>query len=68
MITDLKELEKFFKICRKQGVTEITFQGTCVKFGELPSRVEAPAESDEIPTDSLTPDELIYYAIEKAAP
>ena len=32
----LKELEKFLKLCRKQGVQNIKFEGTEVHLGELP--------------------------------
>lgn len=65
MITDLKEFEKFLKICRKQGVTEVTFDGATVKFGDLPQKTTAQADSsDEIPTDEPTPEELMFYAVE----
>ena len=32
----LKELEKFLKLCRKQGVQSIKFEGTEVHLGDLP--------------------------------
>jgi hypothetical protein len=38
MINDLKEFEKFLKICRKQGVTDVTLSGVSVKLGDLPVR------------------------------
>lgn len=67
MINDLKELEKLFKICRKQGVTEISLQGMSIKFGDLPFKASAQAdETDEIPTEELSPDQLIYYATQEA--
>lgn len=62
MISDLKDFEKFLKICRKQGVTDVTFAGTSVKLGALPSK-DSDSESDEIPTDELTPDQLAFYAV-----
>jgi hypothetical protein len=65
VITDLKDFEKFLKICRKQGVTEVSFNGTSVKLGDLPSK-QSEDDSDEIPTDELTPEELMYYAVNKA--
>jgi hypothetical protein len=61
MINDLKDFEKFLKICRKQGVTEVTFQGTSVKLGDLPSK--GSSGSDEIETDGPTDDELIFAAV-----
>lgn len=64
MINDLKDLDKFFKLCRKQGVTEISFSGVTVKFGDLPVKQAGSVdESDEIPTDELTPEQLMFYAV-----
>lgn len=60
---DLKELEKFLKICRKQGVTDITYLGTTVRFGSLPAKTAQADDSDEIPTDELTPEQLMFYAV-----
>lgn len=67
MINDLKDFEKFLKICRKQGVTEVTFAGTSVKLGDLPMKT-VPDDSDEIPTDELSPEELMFYAVNKERP
>jgi hypothetical protein len=36
MINDLKELQKFFKLCRAQGIIEIEMNDVKVKFGDLP--------------------------------
>lgn len=63
MLSDLKELEKFLKICRKQGVTDISYGGTTVKLGELPSKVDESSSTDEIPTDELTAEQLMYFAV-----
>jgi hypothetical protein len=63
MIKDLKELDKFLRICRKQGVTEITVDGISVKIGDL--RNDAPADNhthDDIQTDDLTPEQLVFFA------
>lgn len=65
MISDLKEFERFLKICRKQGVTEVSFNGTSVKLGDLPNKNQETNDSDEIPTDELTPDELMFYHVQK---
>lgn len=66
MIKDLKELQALLKLCRKQGVTEITLGGTCIKFGALPSRKadESEEEEGEIPTDGLTPEQLMFFSAE----
>lgn len=64
MITDLKELEKFFKLCRKQGVTDVLFEGISVKFGDLPTKASASEQVEEIPSDALTDEELMFYAVQ----
>ena len=46
MIPDLKALEKLLKLCRKQGVTEIAYEGLSLKFGEIPAD-EAPKSAAE---------------------
>ncbi len=61
MLNDLKDFEKFLKICRKQGVSDVTLNGITVKLGNLPSK--ASDDSDEIPTDELTPDQMAFYAV-----
>lgn len=67
MLNDLKELEKFLKLCRKQGIVDISFEGVTVKFGELPTKTTNQVdEVDDIPTESLTPDQLMFYAVENA--
>lgn len=63
MLSDLKELEKFLKICRKQGVTDISFAGVSVKLGELPSKSMDSDDSSDIPTDELTPEQMMFYAV-----
>lgn len=66
MLNDLKDFEKFLKICRKQGVTEVTLAGTSVKLGDLPSK-STQDDSDDIPTDELTPEQLMFYAVNGAS-
>ncbi len=61
MLNDLKELEKFLKLCRKQGITDISFDGVTVKFGELPAKTSQVEESEEIPTDGLSEDEMAFF-------
>lgn len=63
MFKDLKDLEKFFKLCRKQGITEISAEGISVKFGELPMKGSNQADDTEIETDELSPEELMFYAV-----
>ncbi len=65
MINDLKEFEKFLKICRKQGVSDVTLNGVTVKLGNLPSKA-SDDDSDDIKTDALTPEDLAFYAVNSA--
>lgn len=68
MIQSIKELEKLLKLCRKQGVTEITLAEVSLKLGELPAnRIDQSSEEQEeqfedFPDGPLTPEELTYFA------
>lgn len=60
MIGTLKDLQSFLKICRKQGVTDIEFGDIKVKLTPLPqNKVQ---DDDEVNTDGLSDDELIFYS------
>lgn len=65
MINDLKEFEKFLKICRKQGVSDVSFSGVTVKLGSMPTK--GPDDTDEVPTDELSPDEMLFYHLNQGA-
>ncbi len=65
MITTQAELETLLKLCRKQGVTDITVGGVSIKFGDKPPRTRKGAkddEDDEIPTDEPTPEQLMFFS------
>lgn len=64
MIKDLHELTNFLKVCRKHGVNEIKFEGVSVSFGDLPKKGKDGEDSkdSEIPTDELTPEQLMFYS------
>jgi len=70
MIENLKELEKLLKLCRKQGVTELSLGQISLKLGELPQREAASGGEEEIgddpyagfPDGPLTPEELTFFA------
>lgn len=66
MPTDLKEFEKFLKICRKQGVSDVSYEGMSVKFGEMPAKALTQTEDEEIPADSPTPEQMMFYAVDNA--
>ncbi len=61
-ISDLKDFDKFLKTCRKHGVSEVSFQGISVKFGDLPSKIGAAEDIDEISTDAPTFEDLAFMA------
>jgi hypothetical protein len=73
VIASLKDLERLLKLCRKQGVTELTIGEVSLKLGDLP--VEASGNShlpteDHLMTDpyagfpqgDLTPEQLMFYS------
>lgn len=68
MIESLKDLEKLLKLCRKQGVTEITVTGANLKLGDAPIR-HSTSESIEDQEDEINPfdepltnEELVMFA------
>ena len=67
MIKSLEELTKFLKICRKQGVTAISFDGLSVTLGEMPKKGgQEEADEDEQPFksfDQMTPEEQMLYSV-----
>lgn len=63
MLEDLKEFEKFLKICRKQGVSDVSWNGVSVKLGELPQKASAPEEAEDISNDVPSDEELAFYAV-----
>jgi len=66
---DLKELDRFLKICRKNGVLDIDFNGIKAKLDENHAKTNKKrkkhAENDpnNIETDELTPEQLMFYAV-----
>ena len=66
---EIKELEKLLKLCRKQGVTEITLDGVAFKLGDLPQEQgKSYQETDPVdpyknfPMGDLTPEQLMFYS------
>jgi hypothetical protein len=66
-IDELKALKALLKLCRKEGVTELSLAGTVIKFGELPEKSAKSEDEDddgkEIPTDELTPEQLMFFSV-----
>lgn len=72
-ITDLKDLEKLFKLCRKHGIAEMDHHGIKFKLGDPPREgsTHNADDSGEVPTDNpyanfptgvLTPEQLMFYS------
>ena len=71
MINDLKDLQKLFKICRAQGITDFKMNGIEIKLGELPltekQYQEQVSQQDvtsygNFPQGDLTPEQLMFYS------
>lgn len=68
MIQTIKDLERLLKLCRKQGVTDITLAEVSFKLGDLPARhpdqsIEDQDEQyEDFPDGNLTPEELTFFA------
>lgn len=68
MIKDLNELQKLFKLCRKQGIMEIELGDIKFKLGDLPrdnssTYIEEPKNPYEnFPDGELTPEQLMFYS------
>jgi hypothetical protein len=69
MIESIKDLEKLLKLCRKQGVLEISVNGVSFKLGELPNHSTQIIDEDEtddkyenFPDGPLTAEELTFFA------
>ncbi len=66
MIKDQKELTSLLKLCRKQGVTEITLGGVSIKFGDMPQPRLTP-DADDLEEqqpeliDTLTSEQLANF-------
>lgn len=69
-ISDLKDLEKLFKACRKYGISEMDYQGIKFKLGDLPQQVSRGTEAEvdpenpyaDFPDGDLTPEQLMFYS------
>jgi hypothetical protein len=62
LIKDLDELTALLKICRKQGVTDIKFEGVSIVFGELPKKSKDDVQEDP-KTEGPTDEELMNWSV-----
>ena len=63
MIQDLKQFEAFLKLCRKQGVTDVTWDGLSVKLGEAPKKRKDSEVESEAPTDEISEEDLMNWSV-----
>ena len=60
---DLAEFKRFLVVCRKQGVTNVTWGEVTVAFGDLPRKQAEDAEESSDPeTDGLTDEQLAFFS------
>jgi hypothetical protein len=69
VIESLKDLERFFKLCRKQGITKADLSAMAFEFGDLPQEQGQAQAGDDLndpyrnfPTGELTPEQLMFYS------
>lgn len=71
MITNLKELEKLFKLCRKQGISKFSIGEISFDVGDLPQvsgKQEPLDETDDanpyanFPAGDLTQEQIMFYS------
>ena len=66
MIDDIKSLDKFLKLCRKYNVLDISYKDIHIVFDKTQPMQPVQVEHDdieEIETDELTDDQLLFYHI-----
>lgn len=66
-LPNLKELQAILKLCRKQGVTDITLGEMTIKFGELPREQSNDTEEGEtfdgVPLPmGITAEQMAFYS------
>jgi hypothetical protein len=62
-LPDLKELKAILKLCRAQGVTDITLGSVAIKFGDMPYEIKGgdrvPVEEEQL---GLTDEEMAMWS------
>lgn len=66
MINTLKDLQSLLKLCRKQGVIDINLNGLIIKFGDVPKKSNAADDEDDVETDELSPEQLMFFSAPSA--
>ncbi len=63
IVNDLKELERFLKICRKYGVTNASCGDLNMTIGDLPTKSEENSSIEENSSEEPTIEELMYHHV-----
>lgn len=60
-LPNVKELKAILKLCREQGVNELTMDKLCIKFGDLPrSQEEMAADAD--PSLKPSEEDMLFWS------
>lgn len=61
-LPNIKDLEKLLKMCRKQGITELTMADMSFKFGELPLDKEETEEAEQVAPIGPSAEEMLFWS------
>lgn len=61
-LPNVKELEKLLKMCRKQGITDLTMGTMSFKFGDLPKDAGAQEEEMDSVLPGVNAEDLAYWS------
>lgn len=62
-IPDLKQLQAFLKLCRKQGVSKVTLGDLAIEFGDLPYDIKGGERvASEEDAQEMSPEDLVFYS------
>lgn len=59
----LKDLDKFLKICRKHGVSEISYEGTSVKLGDAPPEKKDASDDEDVEAEVPSEEDMMFYHV-----
>lgn len=59
-LPNVKELEKILKLCRKQGIIELSMGDMSFKFGDLPRGEQA--EGDEAIPQTPNDEDMLFWS------
>jgi hypothetical protein len=63
-LPDIKELKALLKLCRSQGVTNLTLGSLVVSFGDLPREPGNDTEQVEVNATVPTDAEMAFWSVQ----